>query len=324
MSSTIQNDPIGQGEAPRPAAVEPETAGPIFRNILVAVDGSEPTQWALKAALKMAERGARVSLLHVIVPPTNWGMPEMAPPEEPCDVSAANDFVLDRWAAEIPGELMGERICREGPINRQIVQVARESHADLLVIGTHGRHGFGRLLLGSTAVYVLRHLPCPVLVVGHGLGEPTTMPGRILVGVDDDGGPSMAAAAMAGRIAERRHAQIALVHAVPQCTEFMPEYGIPVEDRLEPHVRETGEVFLASFPIPAPGTSGVERAVREGDAARELLAAAAEWKADLIVIGTPGRHGLGRLILGSTAEKVACKAPCPVLCVGATPSSEVP
>ncbi|HEY2585475.1 MAG TPA: universal stress protein [Tepidisphaeraceae bacterium] len=324
MSSTIQNDSIGhQGGAPHPSeAGQQASTVPIFRNILVVVDSGDATQWALKAAVRLAESGARISLLHVVVTPSNWGMPEMPPPEEPCDVSAGNDFVLDRCAAEMPGALMGERIYREGDVHHQIVRVAREHRADLLVIGTHGRHALGRLLLGSTAVYVLRHLPCPVLVAGRGLSDDATgMPGRVLVGVDDDGGPSLAAAEMAQRIAGRRHARMALVHAIPQSTEFMPEYGIPVEDRLGPHVRETGEVFLASFLIPAPGTSGVERSVREGDAARELLSAAADWNADLIVIGTHGRHGLGRLILGSTAERVACKAPCPVLCVGAAASN---
>lgn len=326
MSSTIPNDTIGRGETPRPAAV-PEALGPIFRNILVAIDGGEPTRGALEAAVMLAEPEAKIALLHVVNTPNNWWMPELPPPEEPCEVSATNDFVLDRCAAEIPSGLLGERICREGgDINRQIIQVARERKCDLLVIGTHGRNGLGRLLLGGTAVYVLRHLPCPVLVAGHGLHNTASKspPRRILVGVDDNGGPCVAAAEMAKRIADRHQSQIELVHVVPHCTEFMPEYGIPVEDRLEPHVLETGEVFLASFPVPAPGTAGVERTVREGDAARELLTAAVEWDADLIVVGTHGRHGLGRLILGSTAEKVACRGPCPVLCVGATASSCVP
>ncbi|HKB04650.1 MAG TPA: universal stress protein [Gemmataceae bacterium] len=68
---------------------------------------------------------------------------------------------------------------------------------------------------------------------------------------------------------------------------------------------------------PANPAVRIERAYREGSATGEILAAAAEFKADLIVMGTHGRTGIGRLVLGSVAEEVLRKAPCPVLTVKA-------
>lgn len=316
MQSTMGPGATANSNEPTELAAGPmNVSEPIFQNILVAVDGGEPTSRAVQAAVKLAEPGTKVSLVHVVNPATE-ACPPAEPPEEPCLISAQNDFVLGRHADEIPAQLLGERFCREGDVNRQIVAVARGSRADLLVIGTHGPHALGRLLLGSTAVYVLRHLPCAALVVGHGGGDVTgpAKPSRILVGVDSDIGPGVAAAEMASRLAGRHHARLALVHVVPPGPA--PDYRIAAAgDDPTPGLRELGEVFLDSLPITAPAVSDVNRCVREGDAARELLSAATEWNADLIVIGTHGRHGLRRLMLGSTAEKVACGAPCPVLCV---------
>lgn len=321
MGSTIErNETACSNEAVHLIAGAGRAASPIFRSILVAVDGGEPTRWAARAAVKLSEPGTKVSLVHAINPTTDC-YSSGEPPEEPCPISAQNDFVLSRWADEIPGELLGDRICREGDINRQVVAAARDSRADLLVIGTHGRHALGRLLLGSTAVYVLRHLPCAVLVVGRGAQSvtPPANPARIVVGVHDGCRPSMAALEMAARLAARHHARLAMVHVVPCAPAFRPDIDVARDDDLTPRLRELGELFLASLPIPANGASDVQRRVREGDIAGELLTVATEWNADLIVIGTHCRHGLGRLILGSTAEKIACGAPCPVLCV---PSSD--
>ena len=67
----------------------------------------------------------------------------------------------------IPEELRGKQLIRHGKADKEIVLAAQETHADLLVIGTHGRGALGRFLLGSVAESVVRHAICPVMTVGH-------------------------------------------------------------------------------------------------------------------------------------------------------------
>jgi len=82
-------------------------------------------------------------------------------------------------------------------------------------------------------------------------------------------------------------------------------------------LRAVGEKQLGSI-RPANPSVRIERVYRDGPATMEILGAAAEYRADLIVMGTHGRTGIGRLVLGSGAEEVLRKAPCPVLTVKAT------
>lgn len=299
------------------AGADPVQRQPVFRQILIAADGAELQNATVHAALSLSGPGSRISVLHVATSPIDL-VRVAEPPEEPCEISAANDPVLDAVCEQIPAELRGQRIYREENIDREIIDVAREIGADLLVVGTHSRGIAGRLLLGSTAAYVLRHSTIPVLVVNRVAAETSISahePKRILIPVDAAGGPSRSAADLAARIATERDARVALVHVVAHAPEFVPEYGIMVEGSLQPYFDRRGAAFLASFPIEIQNGSAIHRIVREGEPAGEIMAAAAEWKADLIVMGTHGRRGIGRLFLGSTAEQVARHAPCPVLCV---------
>lgn len=322
--STLKLSDAAVGQIRQARVADGVPRDPLFRNILVAVDGSELRSSEVKAALLVSGRGSKISALHVFNSPIDIVQPA-EPPEEPCELSAEHDPVLDGACRLIPPELLGQRIYREdGDIGRELLDVARETGVDLLVVGTHGRGLAARMLLGSIAVHVLRHVPCPVLVVPRAADKAVWAQEerRILVAVDDDRGPSRAAADLAACLAQRPGDRIALVHVVQRAPEFVPEFGMAVEADLQPYLDRCGEAFLASFPISLSNQSAIHRIVREGEAADQILSAAAEWKADLIVMGTHGRRGIGRLLLGSTAEKVACHSACPVLCVDARSSSK--
>jgi len=140
-----------------------------IHNILVAIDRSEPAQWAVDEAVRLAEGlDAKVSLVSVIdnspMPAPEYGFDDAIRRPQLFEDARA---LLNETSERVPADLMGERIVREGKADKQIVETGDETHADLIVIGTHGRGLLGRFLLGSVAEAVVRHGGCPVLTVGH-------------------------------------------------------------------------------------------------------------------------------------------------------------
>ena len=139
--------------------------------IVVGIDFSEPSENALGVARDMALSmpNAELHVVHVVPPPLgSVGIGGVAP-------NLANEFTealsrakneLQTLAATV-SEKLGSRLAghvRTGSAAREIPELAREMEADLIVIGTHGRVGLERVLLGSVAETVLRHAPCSVLV----------------------------------------------------------------------------------------------------------------------------------------------------------------
>src|SRR5690348_3995238 len=138
---------------------------------------------------------------------------------------------------------------------------------------------------------------------------------RVLVAVDQSEQASWAAMT-AAPLAARFGAELGLIHVVPEAT-YLATDPVETTSEFEQHIVRCGEDFLAHLKVDAPPGVRVDRFLREGVAAREILATARAWRAGLIVIGTRGRRGLERVLLGSTAEAVVRRAQCPVLCVGA-------
>lgn len=137
--------------------------------ILVPTDFGEPADEALDYAISLAVKvGARIVLLNVLKLPV-LGVMEMGAvvTEGAIDsLFTANQTELDRIASR-RSEVAIETMLRTGEPHDVILQVAKELPADLIVMGTHGRHGIRRLLLGSVAEAVIRAASCPVLTL-HG------------------------------------------------------------------------------------------------------------------------------------------------------------
>jgi nucleotide-binding universal stress UspA family protein len=142
------------------------------RSILLPTDFSECARHAVPAAAELARLlGARVLCLHVVepvVPAVGW-----TPIAEPLPVADVSEQLEDSATRELPrfarceefGGLDVEDLITHGEAASEIVRVAEERGADLIVISSHGRTGLGRIIFGSTAESVVRHAPCPVLVV---------------------------------------------------------------------------------------------------------------------------------------------------------------
>jgi nucleotide-binding universal stress UspA family protein len=158
-----------QGEAP--------DREPLFRRIVCATDLATPSHPTVDLALSLAgENLARVTLLYVIEELGAESGPDVG---RPFPAAGAPPQTLMRLARERLHELarpartfcdVDERVER-GRAWKQILRVAREAHADLIVVGAHTGGAFGRFLLGSNANQVVRHAPCPVLVVRDALAS---------------------------------------------------------------------------------------------------------------------------------------------------------
>jgi nucleotide-binding universal stress UspA family protein len=143
---------------------------PVFRRILVPTDFSEQSEraWATARRLARAVR-AEIVLLHVLVETPLYSETALSGER----VREAYDAVrtwaaerLDQWAATARAEGVAVKpLLRTGVAHEEIVTIAREEGADLIAIGTHGRGGLDRLMLGSVCDRVIRLASCPVLAV---------------------------------------------------------------------------------------------------------------------------------------------------------------
>jgi nucleotide-binding universal stress UspA family protein len=132
-----------------------------IKTILVATDFSPMSEHALRFGGALArDYGARLIAVHVVQPPVAVYAETAVFVEEP-DFSSAQESLQ---ALRVPGVDVEYRLM-EGDPAATIVQVASELHCDLIVMGTHGRAGVVRVLMGSVAEDVLRKAPCPVLTV---------------------------------------------------------------------------------------------------------------------------------------------------------------
>jgi nucleotide-binding universal stress UspA family protein len=135
-----------------------------IRTILHPTDFSQNSDWAFDLACALAkDYGARVIILHVSLPPAHvYGDGVVL--TQPMDYQDELRKKLCRLQPGHPGVPMEHRLV-EGDAGEAIVQLAEETKSDLIVMGTHGRTGLSRLLMGSVAEKVVRRAPCPVLTL---------------------------------------------------------------------------------------------------------------------------------------------------------------
>jgi universal stress protein A len=138
-----------------------------IKRIVVPTDFSEPADAALTYAIGLASKlGAEVSLVHVFDDPAGIHSGEYVP--LPAELRGEILAGVRRRLADVVAKHGDVHLTSQvliGPTARSIVDGARDSRADLIVMGTHGRHGMAHLLLGSVAERVVRTSTCPVLTV---------------------------------------------------------------------------------------------------------------------------------------------------------------
>ncbi len=200
-----------------------------------------------------------------------------------------------------------------------ILQYADQYDVDLIVVGTHGRRGIGRVFLGSVAEEIVRLAHCPVLTVRENETSDIHFESlnRILVPIDFSV-HSEDALRYAHEIAKRSGAQLDLLHVVPvNAYPSMNDTGAfsmyaeqpgDIEARALEHLENLYKRMIGS-------AGNVRFHIMHGAGAHEIIEQAIEMKSNLIVIGTHGLTGIERFMLGSVTAKTLRRAPCPVFVV---------
>jgi len=276
----------------------------------ISTDFSPVSETALLFAESIARRyGSKLTVAHIIspletrmVPPEGWGACQQA-----LDEAASQQMNYLERRLRGPHEV----VIQHGLVGDVISELIKATHADLLVMGTHGRSGLGRLVMGSVAEEVFRQAPCPVLTIGPKASPraPHEAEFKEIIFATDLN-PQSLAAPYALSLAQECQARLTLVHIVPPDAgpEAYSEYSIEAWTRdLRSLVPADAELWCRP-----------ECEVRFGVPADGILDVAAEKHADLIVLGarSAARHlGAATHAAAATAHSVISSATCPVLTV---------
>ncbi|MGC1454724.1 MAG: universal stress protein [Nitrospirota bacterium] len=281
-----------------------------YRKILVAVDNSESGRNALHQAFKLANEEKCWITVTSVVPPYE-GEIELLGVK---DIRAALRKPCDEALAEVEKIAKTERmlvktVCEEGEVHERIVDLADAENCDVIVMGKRGLHRIERALIGSVTARVIGHTQRDVLVVPNG-----TAVGWKKIVLATDGSRYCAKAAEAAiSFAKSYGGELRIISVVDVPSEYYAEAPQAVDDLVR---KAKGFVADVKKQAEAAGVKA-ETFVGEAEADEAITNLAKEQNADMIVIGSHGRTGLRRLLMGSVAEKVIGFAPCPVLVVQA-------
>jgi len=293
-----------------------------IRRILCPVDFSEFSRRALDHAAALSRwYEAELTVVHVSpLTPTVFGL-EPALSEamlSPLDVEA-----VGRELRSFAGDTLESRPTPQlrvlaGPTVGTILGLAAEAKTDLIVLGTHGRAGFERFMLGSGTEQIVRKAPCPVLTVPRLAAERPQSPlfARILCGVDFSDA-SRRAVDHALSLAQEAKAQVTLLHVV----EWLPDASFSKYPQFDvDHYRRTlmtdARAKLEELvPEDARNWCDPDTKLVAGKPYLEILRVAGEERSDLIVLGVHGRGPVDRMLFGSTTQAIVRQATCPVLTI---------
>jgi nucleotide-binding universal stress UspA family protein len=280
--------------------------------ILVTTDFSEASDRALDYAIALARRyDARIYLTHVITPdPFQFAEPQLAQATYEKVRQAAEEGVTDIL---ISGKLRGvphEVLMEEGNVWPTLEKMILEHEIDLVVAGTHGRGKVQKILIGSVAEEIFRQATTAVLTVGpavKGAVDKEIELKHILFATDFGSGGERAAA-HAFSLAQEHNAQLTLLHVIESAAAYNEE---SVARQREINVVRMKQLM----PAESENWCKPEFRVTFGAAVEEILIAAKECKADLIVMGAKPRRSLAGHVPLTIAYNVVTKATCPVLTV---------
>jgi nucleotide-binding universal stress UspA family protein len=276
---------------------QPVICPPHWQKLLVCTDGSSEARHAVSEALALAAAcGARVYVQGVIEIVPEF---EAVAPDLRCQVEIEVRKEMEAVKAEAAqlGAAVECLVCHSQLTHAAIVAEAEKIEADVIVMGRTGRTGLSRLLMGSVTARVIGHSPINVLVVPQGASLGFA---RLLVA--SDGSPHSAAAFLEALALARSPGVVQLFALVAAREEGEIIEARKIIDQLLAAANQAGLPLQGISPEgQQPDDAIVQAALRNG--------------VDLIIMGSHGRTGLSRLLMGSVTERVIGQAPCPVLVV---------
>jgi len=282
--------------------------------LLLATDGSEFSEGAIGESIRFAKKCSnRLTAISVIE--TNSELEAIAPQvTEKAEKSAREHLEAVQARAKKEGVECNIIIRAGDDSYKYIVDEAAKNKITMIIMGRRGRSGLKRLMMGSVTSRVIGHAPCNVLVVPRA----AQLGFRNILVATDGSNYSLVAATEAIGLAKRNNSALTVISVVPSelatpmdidftvnQREFIAEKEMHEAEKNAKAVKEAAEkegVFVKAF-------------VLSGKPADAIIETAREKKADLIVLGSHGRTGLEKLLMGSVAERVIVLAACPVMVV---------
>jgi len=286
----------------------PEVAHISLKTILFPTDFSPASKAAVPFALTLARiYGSTLLVTHVVPPEPHRQVVADGLPAQDDLVWQEAQQKLSEWTRD---SALGDTPCKtvldRGDLAEVIPDMIREQAVDWVVLGTHGRRGVSKLVLGSGAERIYRSAPCPVLTAGPKVRTGEWRLGRILCPVDVAENPEPLLH-YALSLARENQAEFIVLQAVPM---------VPWQHRasVEMRMRECMERLI---PAQAKDWCTPQFVVRWEHAVDAVLLAAEEREADLIVMGVRKARaaGLSSHLPWPVASEVVSRAPCPVLTV---------
>jgi nucleotide-binding universal stress UspA family protein len=284
----------------------------MYQSIVVGYDESLYSKAALaEAAQRVKKNGGSVTVVHAVYFDKEEFAILPSQLEQRMDVGAR----LCRLAKTDLQSAYGlngavESIVCEGEPPEVIVDTARGKKADLIALGTYGRRGLKRLLMGSVTSQVILDAPCDVLVVKRPCTGCTGSYRSLLVPFDGSIS-SEKALLRAVALAKTDGAEIAVLYVIPRYEEMVDFFKT---EAIKKSLYQEAEKIVGGAEKLASGLGlSIKAVVQEGHAGDKIVEIANTMKHDLIVVGTHGWSGMNKAIMGSTVERVISHASCPIL-----------
>ena len=286
-----------------------------LKNILFLTDFSEPSETAAPYATAIArEYEATVHALHVLTPvPLSYATPESSAVVID-GLEEAAQAEMQRLGSQLAGIAHETAIVRAESVWPAVEQMLNDRDMDLVIMGTHGRTGAMKLLLGSVAEEIFRRASVPVLTIGPSVREGAHSGGRFhrVLFATDFTPEAEAAGPYAISMAQENQASLLLLHVMRN-----PDLKA-AEKKAQDSVANVMHQLYEIVPQAAELWCRPQATVRFGNPPDRILEAAKELDADLIVLGVrdaAGRLGAATHLGRTTAHKVVARAECPVLTV---------
>jgi nucleotide-binding universal stress UspA family protein len=294
-------------------------------NVLIPTDFSACADHALTHALEVADRfDARLHILHVVneLDPDWYGIADAQ--ERAVKLrEQIREEARERLEEMAPDREIDTTISLQlsFDVADTIYEYVDEREIDLVVMGTHGRQGLDRLMLGNVAHKIVRHAPCPVMTVREEVpwtGEEDVSYQDVLAPIDFSD-HSRAALKASKTFASAYQARLHLLFVAEKRTvPTFSDTGIPgvgvVE--MDPEIVANAEKALEQLNESAGGPEVESRYhVREGNVSSDIVDFSETHGVDLIVMATRGLTGVSRFLIGSNTERIVRVAPCPVLTI---------
>jgi nucleotide-binding universal stress UspA family protein len=277
----------------------------LFPKIMVCTDGSPDSEGAITAVLQLAQiTGSKIYLLEILYFLAGYELQSpdtLTPPVVNMELMQAQETAVNerlkkqKTEAAKQGVTLETRTRTSSSAFEGILEEVQELQPDLIIMGRHGYTGLTRLFMGSTTARVIGHSPCHVLVVPQGVSLSFE---RLLIA--SDGSPFSEAAWQEALVLAQTMGSAIIAVSVATDDRDIPT-ATQVVGNLEQAAAKQGLTLDTLIPM--------------GRADEAIVNAAIFKKASLIVVGSHGRTGLKRLLMGSVAERVIGHTKCPVLVV---------